>query len=52
MLKRFFEDYKQLEGKEVAVDEIQSAEAAHPIIEEALSRYSAVRREGKMPGLI
>ncbi len=34
MLRRFFQDYKQLEGKEVAVDEIQSADLALPIIEE------------------
>jgi inorganic pyrophosphatase len=46
MLRRFFQDYKQLEGKDVAVDEIQSAELALPIIEESLQRYSTVRRKG------
>src|SRR5947209_5431359 len=46
MLRRFFQDYKQLEGKDVAVDEIQSAELAMPIIEEALQRYSTLRRKG------
>ncbi len=46
MLRRFFQDYKQLEGKQVAVDEIQSAATAMPIIEEALQRYSALRRKG------
>src|ERR1700678_3918189 len=32
MLRRFFQDYKQLEGKSVEVDEFQSAEKALPII--------------------
>ncbi len=51
MLKRFFEDYKQLEGKDVAVDEIMPAEAAHAIIEASLSRYEHTRRKGMMKGL-
>ena len=38
MLRRFFQDYKQLEGKSVEVDEFQSAEMALPIIEESLQR--------------
>ena len=46
MLRRFFQDYKQLEGKAVEVDEIQPAKAAFPIIEDALSRYSRQRRRG------
>ena len=46
MLRRFFQDYKQLEGKQVEVDEIQSAERALPIIEDALQRYSKLRRRG------
>ncbi|MFT3785989.1 MAG: inorganic diphosphatase [Tepidisphaeraceae bacterium] len=45
-LKRFFLDYKQLEGKAVEVDEIQPAAAAFPIIEDALARYSKQRRKG------
>ena len=45
-LRRFFQDYKQLEGKAVEVDEIQPAKAAFPIIEDALSRYSKQRRKG------
>jgi inorganic pyrophosphatase len=45
-LKRFFLDYKQLEGKAVEVDEIQPAAAAYPIIEDALARYSRQRRRG------
>ena len=51
MLKRFFEDYKMLEDKQVEVDEIMPAEAAHPIIEDALSRYSRARLTGEIKGL-
>src|SRR5438445_13334504 len=46
MLRRFFQDYKQLEGKAVEVDQLQAAAAALPVIEDALSRYSAQRRRG------
>jgi inorganic pyrophosphatase len=46
MLRRFFQDYKQLEGKSVEVDEILSAGEAYPIIEDALHRYSEQRRKG------
>src|SRR5258706_14019981 len=46
MLRRFFQDYKQLEGKAVEVDEIQPAKDAYPTIEEALRRYSQERRKG------
>jgi len=46
MLQRFFQDYKQLEGKAVEVDEIQPAKLAYPIIEDALMRYSSQRRKG------
>jgi inorganic pyrophosphatase len=46
MLRRFFQDYKMLEGKAVEVDEIEPASATLPIIEEALARYSAQRRRG------
>jgi inorganic pyrophosphatase len=46
MLRRFFQDYKTLEGKAVEVDEIQPADAALPVVEEALARYSAQRRRG------
>src|SRR5690606_4484733 len=48
MLRRFFEDYKQLEGKEVAVDEIMPAEAAEAIIEDSLRRYHHARRAGEV----
>ena len=46
MLRRFFQDYKTLEGKAVEVDEFQPAEAALPVIEDALERYSEHRRRG------
>ena len=46
MLRRFFQDYKTLEGKAVEVDEFQPVDAGLPIIEEALARYSAKRRRG------
>ncbi len=45
-LRRFFQDYKQLEGKAVEVDNFQPASFALPIIEEALQRYSEQRRRG------
>ena len=43
MLRRFFQDYKQLEGKAVEVDAIQPAEKAFPIILGALQRYRMMR---------
>ena len=49
VLKRFFSDYKQLEGKAVEVDEISPAQSTYPIIEDALARYSAQRRKGFKP---
>src|SRR5437660_9438389 len=46
MLRRFFQDYKTLEGKAVEVDDLESATAALPVIEDALARYSGQRRRG------
>ena len=46
MLRRFFQDYKQLEGKAVEVDDIQPAETAYHILEDALHRYTDQRRKG------
>jgi inorganic pyrophosphatase len=46
MLRRFFQDYKTLEGKSVEVDAMEPASAALPVIEEALARYSQQRRRG------
>jgi inorganic pyrophosphatase len=39
IIRRFFQDYKQLEGKEVAVDEILPPSKAYPIIKKALAAY-------------
>ncbi|PYU61721.1 MAG: inorganic pyrophosphatase, partial [Acidobacteria bacterium] len=39
VLRRFFQDYKQLEGKQVQVDDIRPAHAAVKVIENALARY-------------
>ena len=46
MLRRFFQDYKQLEGKAVEVDQIRPAAEAYPIVSDALHRYSEQRRKG------
>ncbi len=46
VLRRFFQDYKQLEEKAVEVEEIVSVSAAYPVIEDALHRYSVYRRRG------
>jgi inorganic pyrophosphatase len=46
MLRRFFQDYKLLEGKAVEVDEVEPAERAYPVIEAALTAYSQQRRKG------
>ncbi|MBY0230546.1 MAG: inorganic diphosphatase [Gemmataceae bacterium] len=46
MLRRFFLDYKMLEGKAVEVDALEPAAAALPVIEAALARYSTQRRKG------
>src|SRR3954451_21690999 len=46
MLRRFFQDYKTLEGKSVEVDQFQPAATTVPVIESALSEYSTLRRRG------
>ncbi len=46
ILRRFFQDYKQLEGKQVEVEEFAPAEAAYPIIKQSLECYSEARRRG------
>jgi inorganic pyrophosphatase len=46
MLRRFFQDYKLLEGKAVEVEEVQPPQDAYPVIEAALSAYSRQRRKG------
>jgi inorganic pyrophosphatase len=46
MLRRFFQDYKTLEGKTVAVEDFQPAETTREVMEDALMRYSDARRRG------
>ena len=46
MVRRFFQDYKLLEGKTVEVDDFLPAEEALPIIEKSLEEYSRRRRRG------
>lgn len=46
LVRRFFQDYKTLEGKIVEVEEFQPAGVALPVIEQALERYSQKRRRG------
>jgi inorganic pyrophosphatase len=46
MLRRFFQDYKTLEGKAVEVDELTPASFAYPVIQDSLERYSEHRRRG------
>lgn len=45
-LRRFFQDYKQLEGKQVEVNTIQPASNTVEIIEDSLQCYSSRRRKG------
>src|SRR5579872_107088 len=52
MLRRFFQDYKTLEGKAVEVDDFQALATALPIIEAALTRYSSQRRRGFKNGKV
>ena len=46
MLQRFFLDYKTLEGKAVEVEDFKAAHATMGVINEALERYSELRRRG------
>lgn len=46
MLRRFFQDYKTLEGKTVDVEDFQAAETVREVIDDALMRYSDARRRG------
>jgi inorganic pyrophosphatase len=43
-IKRFFEDYKTLEHKEVVVEDFMGAEEAVKILEDALDLYRRLRR--------
>lgn len=46
MLRRFFQDYKKLEGKSVEVEEFAPSEASVSVIQAALECYSNQRRRG------
>ena len=43
VVRRFFQDYKQLEGKQVQVEDIKPSYAALLVIEKALARYRELR---------
>jgi inorganic pyrophosphatase len=45
VLKRFFQDYKQLEAKQVQVEDIKPAYAAINVIEKALTRYQVMKEQ-------
>ncbi|UJR81874.1 inorganic diphosphatase [Sandaracinus amylolyticus] len=47
-IKRFFEDYKTLENKQVQVDDMLGAEHAHRVIREAIRLYQA--QENRLRG--
>jgi inorganic pyrophosphatase len=51
MLRRFFQDYKKLEGKAVEVEDMEPAAVALPVIEESLASYSTRRRRGFGPAI-
>jgi inorganic pyrophosphatase len=46
MVRRFFQDYKKLEGKVVEVDKILPAKAAYPMIKSALASYTKKYKVG------
>lgn len=46
MLRRFFQDYKILEGKAVEVEEFRHAADTRAVIEDALVRYRHLRNQG------
>jgi inorganic pyrophosphatase len=50
VLRRFFQDYKQLEGKQVQVEEIRPAYAALAVIEKALANYQQHKERLKTDG--
>ncbi|MGH9772172.1 MAG: inorganic diphosphatase [Candidatus Acidiferrales bacterium] len=49
MVRRFFKDYKKLEGKTVQVDRIEPAKTAYPLINQALASYKKKMKNSKRP---
>ena len=47
MVRRFFLDYKKLEGKEVQVEKIEPAKTAYPFIEDAVALYAKTKGKGR-----
>lgn len=50
-MSHFFKVYKQLEGKETAIDEIKNREAAIQIVERCIDRYIDCFCKGKLKNL-
>jgi inorganic pyrophosphatase len=50
MVKRFFLDYKKLEGKSVQVEKVEPAKTAYPVIEKAIEAYKKKMKKGTRPG--
>lgn len=48
MVRRFFLDYKKLEGKEVQVEKIEEAKMAYPLLDQAVAEYA--KKFGKSKG--
>ena len=48
-VRRFFQDYKKLEGKKVEVDKILPSARALPIIRKSLARYLEMYGKGETP---
>jgi inorganic pyrophosphatase len=47
-IRRFFEDYKALENKQVIVDDLLGPREAVEIIKNALELYQKLRRSGTL----
>jgi len=49
MVRRFFQDYKKLEGKTVQVERIEPARTAYPLINQAVASYKKKMKNSKRP---
>ena len=47
MVKRFFLDYKKLEGKQVKVEKVEPAKTAYPFIEQAVAEYAEKMKKSR-----